>query len=78
VVESTFAFTEILGMLAAMFLGFDVVAEDGSLLQVPSMRRSRVGEAVARPTEETIRMDAKLKRRQGWEGVLWKFKTDKE
>jgi cytochrome P450 len=73
-----FAFTEILGMLAALFLGFDVEAEDESLISVPGMRRSKLGHAVARPTEKTMRMGARLKKRDGWEDILWKFKTDKE
>ena len=72
-----FAFIEILGILAALFLGFNVVPKDGSFLQVPGMR-SKVGEAVTRPTEETMSMGAKTKRREGWEDVLWKFKTDEE
>jgi len=39
------------------------------------MRRSKAGEAVARPAEETMSMGAKIKRREGWEDVLWKLKT---
>ncbi|KAG9230466.1 cytochrome P450 [Amylocarpus encephaloides] len=74
-----FAFAEILGTVAIMVLGFEVRGVDGEVLKVPVMGRSGVGEGIAKPGEDGVKMSAVLKRRKGWEGVTWGFAVvDKE
>ena len=68
-----FAFAEILGAVAVLVMGFDVKGGDGSLIKVPALGRSRIGEAIAKPTGSGLLMRARITRREGWEDVTWKF-----
>lgn len=68
-----FAFAEILGMIAILSLGFEVRGTDGNVLKVPVMERPRLGEGVAKPRGEGLKLGAKIVRRQGWEDIAWKF-----
>jgi cytochrome P450 len=68
-----FAFTEILGAVAVLVMGFDVKGGDGGLIKVPVLGGSRIGEGIAKPTGSGLLMGAKITRREGWEDVTWKF-----
>lgn len=70
-----FAFAEILGFVAALLMGFDVKAKDGGLIEVPEIRRAKLGEAVSKPFGKGLAMGANITRRQGWEDVVWQFTT---
>ncbi len=70
-----FAFAEILGFVAVMLMGFDIKAKDGDLIEVPEIRRAKLGEAVAKPFGKGAEMGAEISRREGWEEVMWKFTT---
>jgi hypothetical protein len=68
-----FAFAEILGTVAMLLLGFDIVAPEGMSLTVPK-RRYRLGEGVAKPDgRQGEAMDVRVRRKQGWEKVKWTF-----
>lgn len=71
-----FAFAEILGFTAALFVGFDVKARNGELLQVPAIRRANMAEAVAKPFGPGLEMGARFTRMEGWEDVVFKFVTE--
>jgi hypothetical protein len=67
------AFAEILGTVAMLLLGFDIVAPEGMSLTVPK-RRYRLGEGVAKPDgRQGEAMDVRVRRKQGWEKVKWTF-----
>lgn len=68
-----FAFAEILGFVAILVMGFDVQGRDGSLNEVPEVRRASLGAAIAPPFGRGLEMGARITRRQGWEDVWWKF-----
>jgi cytochrome P450 len=68
-----FASAEILGTITALLLGFDIKSAEGGLIQVPELRRARIGEAVGKPQLKGQHIGARLERRAGWEDVVWKF-----
>ncbi|KAH7383684.1 cytochrome P450 [Cadophora sp. MPI-SDFR-AT-0126] len=70
-----FAFAEILGFAAALVMGFDVKKDDGGLIEVPEIRRAKLGEAVSKPFGNGLTMGARITRREGWEDVSWNFTT---
>lgn len=65
-----FAFAEIPGFFAALVMGLDVNAKDGGLIEVPVIRRAKLGEAVSNPFGKGLEMGAKTTRREGWKDVL--------
>lgn len=66
-----FASAEILGMVALVVAGFDVVrAEDEGPLQVPPRESRFFGEVVPKPVG---RYDVLIKRREEFEGLKWEF-----
>ncbi|TVY81776.1 25-hydroxycholesterol 7-alpha-hydroxylase [Lachnellula suecica] len=73
-----FAFAEILGTVAALVLGFDVLGTDGKVLMVPKIGRANMAEAVVKPTGEGAEMGAVFTKRKGWEDVTWDFKSGQE
>ncbi|KUJ10783.1 cytochrome P450 [Mollisia scopiformis] len=66
-----FAFAEIVGTMAVMLLGFDVVGMDGEAIKLPEGNEMKFG--VAGPDEEGKTMKVKIRRRVGWEDVIWEF-----
>ena len=71
-----FAFTEILGTISPLVLGFDIVGTDGELLKVPKIARSTMAEAVTKPEGKGLELGAKFTKRKGWEDVVWRFAAD--
>jgi cytochrome P450 len=75
-----FAFAEILGMVAAMVIGFQILDKDddngGGRLKVPqeSMASKKFGEATGKPRGGAEKIGAKIVRREGMEGVRFGFK----
>ncbi|KAF5878963.1 putative cytochrome p450 protein [Botrytis fragariae] len=65
-----FATTEILSLVAAIVMGFDI---DGS--SVPDRAFQKLGTAVRKPKND---VEVSIKRRKGWENVKWKFNVQGE
>ncbi|KAM0132896.1 hypothetical protein ACHAP3_006185 [Botrytis cinerea] len=60
-----FATTEILSLVAAIIMGFDI---EGS--SVPDRAFQKLGTAVRKPKND---VEVNIKRRKGWENVKWRF-----
>lgn len=72
-----FAFAEILGFVAVLVSGYDVAMadEDGKpagKVAVPERKNGEFGEAVPKPVERVV---VCVRRREGFEGVIWGFNT---
>lgn len=67
------AFAPCLGVVAVLLLGFEVKGTDNNLLKIPEIQNVKFGEAIAKPFGNGLKMGALIKRRQDWDGVLWKF-----
>ncbi|GJC78980.1 25-hydroxycholesterol 7-alpha-hydroxylase [Colletotrichum liriopes] len=70
-----FATAEALGTLVVLVLGFDISAPDGSVLKLPPQGFSKMTSQTARPLE-TADLRASVKRREGWENVIWGVSRD--
>jgi len=73
-----FASGEILGSVAVMIMGYDITTKDGKTLPAPvaeDWRTIKFGEAVAKPLGRLINVGARVRRRQAFEDVIWKFET---
>ncbi|KAG8169722.1 hypothetical protein KVR01_000467 [Diaporthe batatas] len=69
-----FATAETLSTLVVLILGFDIHARDGSTFRLPPVGPSKMTSQTARPLE-TADMAARIKRREGWENVVWGVST---
>jgi cytochrome P450 len=72
-----FAFAEILGMVALLVTGYEVVMADDAVagngpLRMPEREYRFFGEAVPKPVGK---YDVLIRRRKGFEGVKWAFST---
>lgn len=73
-----FAYAEILGTVAALVLGFEIMTPEGGRVTVPSINNSLV-EAVGKPVQAVQQnLLANIRRRPGWEGVKWRFVAGSE
>ena len=72
-----YASVQILALVAPLIMGFDIRSRDGGIIQRPEIVRARLGEAVSRPSSEGRRMGAILLRREEWQGVVWKYTSDR-
>ena len=72
-----FAQAQILSMVAVLALGYDIVSEDGGPLRVslPHDMWLSIVSAVAKPIGRAKTMGAKIRRREGWSDVIWKFEV---
>lgn len=70
-----FAFAEILGVVAALVLGFEVQGKEGGKLGKVKMPRCVLGSAVSKPDEEGTKVGATVVRREGWENVKFGFEV---
>jgi cytochrome P450 len=68
------AFTEITAFAAMLLHGFELSMDDGSTIRVPKGEFQRLGVASISPEKD---MDVLIKRRDGFEGVVWEFDVDK-
>jgi cytochrome P450 len=64
------AFTEITAFVAMLIYGFELRMNDGSTLPVPKGEFQKLGVASISPAKD---LDVLVKRRQEFEGVVWKF-----
>jgi len=64
-----FAFTENLAMIVALAIGFDIVGLDANKLKMGDSKRGET----AKPLPGLEGGPVRLTRREGWEGVTWKF-----
>jgi Cytochrome P450 len=73
-----FAFAEILGSVAVLTMGYEITTKDGATLPSPvpgEWKTIKFGEAVAKPVGRLASIGARVRRRQGFEDVIWKFKV---
>ena len=64
------AFTEITAFVAMLLFGFELTLSDGAILPVPKGEFQRLGVASISPEKD---LDVLVKRRQEFEGAVWKF-----
>ncbi|KAK5016151.1 hypothetical protein LTR39_002231 [Cryomyces antarcticus] len=65
-----FAQVEILSFVALFVAGFDVTAVDGALVVAPEKEETRIPLGIQKPLTD---IDVRVKRRQGFEEVVWRF-----
>lgn len=65
-----FAWAEISGFVTALLLGYEI---EGLKEENVRMRDARMGEAIAKPDKGGEGGSVRLKRREGWEGVVWRY-----
>jgi cytochrome P450 len=73
-----FAFAETLGTIAVLTVGYEITTKDGGLLPKPASQEwkgIKFAEAVAKPYGRLASMGARIRRRQGFEDVIWSFKV---
>jgi cytochrome P450 len=61
-----FASTEIMGVVATLVMGFEIVSRDGGKLRIPSIKKQTMAVQVRHPVGD---IDVSIKRREGWENV---------
>ncbi|KAH7185014.1 cytochrome P450 [Fusarium flagelliforme] len=67
-----FAFAEIIGFVSSLLLGFDIEATGMGFGDMKMLGPQLAGGTV-RPEKYGTGLGAKIKRRQGWEDVKWRF-----
>jgi cytochrome P450 len=71
-----FAFAEILGTVAVLVMGYEITAKDGELLPTPTSKEwkgIKFAEAAAKPYGRLANMSGRIRRRQGFDDVIWSF-----
>lgn len=68
-----FALTEILGLGAALCVGWEAEGLYGGPVELPESGWRKLAETMPMPTEEGMRMGVRLTRRKGMEREVWKF-----
>lgn len=61
---------EILAFVAGVVVGFSVDSQTDDTFRVPNMAFQKLGTAVRKPVKD---IDIRLRRREGWEDVRWRF-----
>ena len=62
--------------MSSLVLGFEVEALDGAGIKIPEAMAMGLGHAIVRPAENA-QLGVRLKRRAGWEDVVWKYELGK-
>ncbi len=73
-----FAFSEILGSVALLTMGFEITTEQGATISPPApgeWKTVKFGEAVGKPVGRLANFGARIRRRKGLEDVIWRFET---
>lgn len=65
-----FAMMEILAFVAGVVVGFAVDSQNDDTFRVPDMAFQKLGTAVRKPVKD---VEIKLRKREGWEDVRWRF-----
>jgi cytochrome P450 len=68
-----FAFAEMMAVTATLLLGYEVEPLDGSKWELPGFATRSVIDAVTKPANHGGGFGVRIGRRQGWEGVQWKY-----
>lgn len=68
-----FATTQVLGTMSVLILGYHIEAANGGPLKQPSFSPSKMTAATARPHPDAD-LRGRVKRREGWEQVVWGVK----
>ncbi|KAI1293908.1 cytochrome P450 [Xylaria venustula] len=69
------AVAETLGTLVMLVLGFEITGPDGSVFKIPSFAGPKLTAQTARPHPDAD-MRARVKRRTGWEDIVWRVGED--
>ncbi|KAI1381879.1 cytochrome P450 [Hypoxylon crocopeplum] len=69
------AIAETLSTLVVLSLGFDITAPDGTTMKLPAFSTPKITSQTARPHESSS-LRARIKRRAGWEDVIWSVSQD--
>ncbi|CZT49275.1 related to cytochrome P450 8B1 [Rhynchosporium secalis] len=69
------AMMEILSLVAGLVVGFSVESLSGDTFRVPDLAFQKLGTAVRKPVRD---VDVRLRRREGWDNVRWRFGSIKE
>jgi cytochrome P450 len=67
---------EELAFMSTLVLGFEVAALDGAEIKLPEAMPMGLGHAIVRPAENA-QLGVRLKRRAGWEDVVWNYELGK-
>jgi hypothetical protein len=73
-----FASGEILGSVAVLIMGYDITTRDGATLPAPvagEWKTIKFAEAVAKPVGRLTGVGSQVRRRRGFEDVIWTFET---
>lgn len=68
-----FAFAEMMAVMATLLLGFKVEPLQGTEWSLPSFAKRSLVDAVTKPANHGDGFGMKIRRRQGWEGVRWRY-----
>jgi len=69
----SFAYTEMMAVMATMVLGFDVSPQAGAEWNLPPFAMLSLVDAVNKPAGEGKGFGVKVTRRKEWEGVQWNY-----
>ncbi|KAI0968223.1 cytochrome P450 [Xylaria arbuscula] len=69
------AIAETLGTLVMLVLGFEITGPDGSIFKTPLFSGPKLTAQTGRPHPDAD-MRAQIKRRRGWEDVVWRVRED--
>jgi cytochrome P450 len=68
-----FAFAEMMAVLATLLLGYEIESVEGSKWELPGFATRSVIDAVTKPANHGQGFGVNIKRREGWEGVRWRY-----
>jgi cytochrome P450 len=68
-----FAFAEMIAVMATLLLGFEVEPLEGTEWTLPSFATRSLIDAVVKPANHGEGFGMRIRGRQGWEGVRWRY-----
>ncbi|KAK4156579.1 cytochrome P450 [Chaetomidium leptoderma] len=68
-----FAFAEMMAVMATLLLGYEVEPLEGTEWKLPGFATRSVIDAVTKPAKHGEGFGVRIGRRQGWEGVRWRY-----
>lgn len=69
----SFAFVEIMAVVATLLLGYDVGTSDGRPWKVPQYAQWSMVDSIHKPVDEGAGLGIKMVKKQGWERVRWRY-----
>jgi cytochrome P450 len=70
-----FAFAEMMAVMATLLLAYDIEPLEGDKWELPGFATRSVIDAVTKPAKHGEGLGVRIRRRQGWEGVQWKYEV---